>query len=313
MRFVICVVVSVTLAGCAARKVVNHAMPPLPGVVEVRPAGGVEQAPPQDSLRTFIAKVRELAAEARPEPRVPATTVEGSDRQLALMLAAAAAQPAPATFRAAAEEYRRLGILDTAHDYLVKALSMDAKDAATHDALARLWRDAGFPDLGLGDAYRALHYAPSSAVAHNTLGTILQALGFAAEARDQFQHAARLAPDAAYPLNNLCYAWTVEGRGDQAVPFCREAIRTDPRLVAARNNLGLAYAVAGNVGAAREAFAAQGDRARAQYNVGVMELARRRPADAIRAFREAQALRPSPAVAARLRQAESLQRNGGDD
>jgi Tfp pilus assembly protein PilF len=67
--------------------------------------------------------------------------------------------------------------VDKAHYYLVKALELAPKEAATHEAMARLWRDAGMPHLALGDAYRAVHYDPVSAPARNTLGTVFQALG----------------------------------------------------------------------------------------------------------------------------------------
>jgi tetratricopeptide (TPR) repeat protein len=305
--------VSLLFAGCAARTEIVHAVPPPPGIVQVRAGGGNESALPQDSLRTFMTKVRELAAEARPQPRVPATTIEGSDRRLGLALAAAAVRPAAETFRAVAEEYCRLGVLDTAHEYLNKALRIDPEDAATHEALARLWRDSGFPGLGLGDAYRALHYAPSSAPAQNTLGTLLQALGHHEAARDRYERALHFDPTAAYALNNLCYVMILEGRPEKAVPMCREALRRDPAMAAARNNLGVAYAASGDAFSAQNAFFSGGDHARAFYNVGIVELARRRPTYAIRAFLEAQAIRPSVAITARLREAERLQKSGGGD
>lgn len=312
MRIGVCVFVSLMFAGCAARTEIEHAVPPPPGIVDVRAGGSSESGPPPDSLKTFIAKVREVTAQARPQ-RAPATTIEGSDPRLIAALTAAALRPAIETFRAVAEEYCRLGVFDTAYEYLNKALRIDPQNGATHDALARLWRDAGFPGLALGDAYRALHYSPSSAAANNTLGTILQALGEREASRVRYQRALSLEPTAAYALNNLCYAWMLEGRADKAIPMCREAIRTDPGLTVARNNLGVAYAVAGDMHLAQEAFSAAGDRARASYNVGIMELARRRPGEAVKAFREAQALRPGVAVTARLHQAERLQKNGGDD
>src|SRR6185436_8159438 len=106
---------------------------------------------PADSLSTYMAKFREIAATAKPEGRIPVRTVEASDPTLAAALLAATAVPSPETYREVAQEYRRLHVSDRAFEYLARALKFDAKDAMTHDALARTWRDAGAPHLGVGD------------------------------------------------------------------------------------------------------------------------------------------------------------------
>jgi Flp pilus assembly protein TadD len=253
--------------------------------------------PPADSLETFMAKVRQLAVAARPN-RPAAATIEAQDPGLAAAVAAATFTPTPTTHRAAAHEYRRLGIADKAHQHLGAALALGPDDPATHDAIARLWRDTGFPHLALGDAYRALYFAPDSAVLHNTLGTILQALGQRQEARTRYERALQLDPTAAYALTNLCYGWVLDGRADKAIAACRHALQLEPGLVAAQNNLGLAYAVGGDLRAAREAFSASGDAARAFYNTGIVHLARREYGAALKAFRAAQSSRPGMRLAA---------------
>jgi Flp pilus assembly protein TadD len=261
----------------------------------------------RESLESFIAKVRHLAAQARPPQRTPVTHAEAADPGLAAALAAAAATPSPIAFRLVAEEYRRLGIADRAEKYLQDARALDPRDAATYDALARLWRDGGLPALALSDAYRAVFYAPDSAVVRNTLGTVLQALGRRKEAREQYEHVLRLEPAAAYALNNLCYGWILDRAPHKAEAACRAALKIDPALAAARNNLGLALAARGQLDAAREAFTDAGDRGTGLFNIGIVHMARHKYADAVSAFAAAQQARPSLRMAAvRAKQAGKL-------
>lgn len=251
-----------------------------------------------------MAKVRKLSQEARPQ-RNPSATVEGQDPMLAAALVAASARPSPETFRMVADEYHRLGVADRAHEYLNRALTLNPRDATTYDALARMWRDWGFPNLGLSDAYRAVYYAPAWAAARNTLGTIFQALGKRDLARAQYERALQLDPSADYALNNLCYGWILEGDNRRATAACLRALELNPGLTAASNNLGLAYAAAGDLDAARAAFDRSGDRPGALYNLGLAHLAKRRYADSVKAFQEAQAARPTMRLAGvRARQAE---------
>jgi Flp pilus assembly protein TadD len=310
VRGVACLLLCLGLIGCAGIRAPRLTPGPSNGGAS---SATIAAAPPQDSLETFMRKVRALSEEARP-PRVAATTVEGHDRRLAVALAAAAAQPSPETFRMVADEYHRLGVADRAHEYLNRALALNPRDAVTLDALARMWRDWGFAHLGLADAYRALYYAPSWAVARNTLGTIFQALGRRDLARVQYELALQLDPSAAYALNNLCYGWILEGDNRRAAAACLRALELDPGLTAASNNLGLAYAAAGDLEAARVAFDRSGDRPSALYNLGIAYLAKRRYSESVTAFQAAQAARPAMRLAAvRARQAEQQGSMAGGD
>jgi len=306
VRILILSVALVAAAGCAQRRFINVTPDrPSPDRTETSSAGA-----PADSLSAYMAKFRELAANARPEGRPAPRTVEGSDPALAAAVLAATAAPSPETYRNAAEEYRRLKVYDKAQDYLSRALRLDSKDATTHDAMARVWRDSGVPHVGLGDSYRAIYYAPRSAAAHNTLGTLFQAMGRRADARVQYEIAARLDPMAGYAHNNLCYGWVLEGDASRALQACRRALSLDPASPIAHNNAALAYALAGDMTAAREAFAHAG-RAAAAYNSGVVNLAMRNWDDASRDFLDALAADPSLRSAAmRARQAIDM-KNGG--
>ena len=271
---------------------------------------------PQERAQTSADEISSDAARP-PSPRLPPTTtasmIESIDPRLSAALQTAILTPSPATYRALAAEYKRLGIFDKAESYLTSARDLAPKDPATSDALARLWRDAGFARLGLADAQRAVSYAPQSPVVHNTLGTILQALGERSLAITEFERALALDPKAAYALNNLCYAWLLQGDPQRATAACNKALAIDPKMTAARNNLALAYAAAGQNGAARATFEAAGDPAAARYNQGIVHLAQKNYRSAVDAFAEAHKLRPSMTDAlARARQASALAASAGE-
>lgn len=309
MRLYVCLCVTMLVTGCAGRRV------PTPPVSDARPSGAETAVPAPEraaaapaaaqSLSTFIAKVRELSAQARP-PRQSPATIETTDDRLREALAVQLAAPSPEHLRAVAAEYKRLGIFDQAHTYLNRALLLSPTDSTTHDVMARLWRDSGFPALGLADAHRAVFYAPHSPEARNTLGTILQAMGHRQLAKAEYQRALALAPAASYALNNLCYVALLDGQAQDAVSLCRRALHSEPSLTPARNNLALAYASLGHREAANLEFEAAGDPAAALFNAGMLHMARTEYRDAVKAFAAAHALRPTMTQAlVRARQAAS--------
>ena len=182
VRLLVCLAVSLILGGCAGRRVPVSAGDRTGGAGQTAeatspssPLSASGTQAPTASIAEFIAKFRELSAQARP-PRQSIPTVEATDTRLREALAVQIAFPTPQHMRAVAAEYRRLNIVDRAHAYLSSALVADPTDPATYDALARLWRDAGAPQLGLADAHRAVYFAPDSPEARNTLGTVLQAM-----------------------------------------------------------------------------------------------------------------------------------------
>ena len=287
VRQIVVCAVAVAATSCAARRPEQ--------VPEPRPAPSHATAAQGDSLETFIGKVRTISS---PPARSSALTLEAQDPALAKALLLLEAAPSAARHRAVADAYLRLGISDQAHEHLSAAVKLEPRDAASWDRMARIWRDWGLPRLGLTDAYRAVHFAPASPAAHNTLGTILHALGRRAEARARFERVLQLDPTAAYALNNLCYTWTLDGQVRAAVAACQRALAIQPDLQPTRNNLGLAYAVGGSLDESERAFASGGEQARAHYNMGIVYLARRQHADAMKAFEAAQRERPEFGAAA---------------
>jgi tetratricopeptide (TPR) repeat protein len=239
-----------------------------------------------------------------PRQATLAPTIESTDAQLAAALLAASLAPSAEAFRRVGRAYRRVGVLDQAHEYFTRAVKVDPTDAASYEALARIWRDWGTPHLGLADAHRAVHYAPESPSAANTLGTVLQALGYTAEAKGWYGRALALDPRAWYALNNLCYAAIMTR--EVAIDMCRAAVDAAPDAKAPRNNLALAHAAAGDLDAASRWFRRAGDTAEAHYNYGVTLMGRGEYAQAVEAFRKALTKNPQHAQASiRIRQAES--------
>jgi len=232
-----------------------------------------------------------------------APTLESMDAQLSAALLEASVAPSASAFRRVGREYRRVGVLDQAHEYFTRAVKLDPADAVSYEALARIWRDWGTPHLGLADAHRAVHYAPDSPSAANTLGTLLQALGYNAEANAWYRRAVTLDPNAWYALNNLCYVAIMTR--ELAIDLCRAAVAAAPDAKAPNNNLALALAAAGDLDAASRWFRRAGDTAEAHYNVGVTLMGRGEYAQAMEAFRKALKTNPEHTLAAvRIRQAE---------
>lgn len=230
-------------------------------------------------------------------------TLESSDRALQSALLELAVAPTAEAHRHVANEYRRLGVLDAAHEHFTSAVEMDRSDAASYDALARIWRDWGVPKMALEDARRAVASAPRSATAANTLGTVFQALGEFSEAKRWYARALGLDSTAWYALNNLCYA-EIMTRESYALATCRKAVDAAPDAIIARNNLALAHAAAGDFGEAMRWFRRAADTATANYNYGIVMMSANSFREAEVAFHSALLADPGFTMAAsRARQA----------
>ena len=152
-----------------------------------------------------------------------AADAETADSRLQSALHAVQHAPTVATHLVAAEEYRRLGILDKAFDHLQHGAVLDQHNAGINDGLARIWRDWGLPGVGLSSAYRAVYSAPRAAVPRHTLGTLLYALGQRTEAERAFREAVSLDPLAWYSWQNLCSLAMADGRTHDAIALCQRA------------------------------------------------------------------------------------------
>jgi len=256
----------------------------------------IARMPERQSLDSYIAKVREASAAARPSASVT-TTIESSDPQLSAALTALAVSNTADAHRRVATEYRRVGVLDLAYKHLTDAIRLDSHDAAAYDGLARIWRDWGVPRLGLGDAYRAVALAPGSASAANTLGTLLEGVGETKSARQWYERALALNPKASYALVNICYSSIMLQRHD-AIDSCRRAVAQTPKSSLARNNLALAYVASGDFAHARAQFQYAGESSIAEYNIGIAYLSTHKYREALDAFQTVLKLDPSSLAAA---------------
>jgi Flp pilus assembly protein TadD len=223
-------------------------------------------------------------------PATPASnppTLETTNAGLGAALAALKHHPTANAYVAVGEAYLRLGVFDEAESNFQHALHIDSRSPAAAEDLARLWRDWGWPNLGLPYAYRALSAAPRSPAVENTLGTLLFALGDPEAARTHFQRAAALDPEAAYALNNLCYVALMLGEGGPAIARCQEALALSPDLASSRNNLALVYAAEGHIDQAADEFARSGDGPAADFNMGIVHMARHEYREAVALFQAA--------------------------
>ena len=251
------------------------------------------------STRTTSVNARVTAG--KPEAHQPARnapaagsfaqTIESTDGRLAAALLLARALPNADTYRQVAKEYRRVRVLDKAHEYFSSAVALDPTDAQSFDGLARIWRDWGTPHLGLGDAYRAVYHAPHSASSANTLGTLLQTLKRMEDAKGWYARAIVLDPNAWYALSNLCYAQVMTSEAT-ALATCERAVAAAPDSTVAQNNLALAHTAAGELEMAKKWFRRAGDPSVADYNYGIAMMATRAYKEAAAAFQEA--LRADP-------------------
>src|SRR5688500_17916426 len=222
-RLGLCAVAAVLAAGCGAHRLASSTVP-----VDKR-----QESRPSAPARTM------------------AVTIEATDSALSAALLKLRVFPSSAVAHSdVAREYRRLGVMDMAHEHFTRAVALDRTDAVSYEALARIWRDWGTPQLALADAYRAVHFAPDSASAANSLGTVLHRLHRVDIAMDWYARAISLDPQAWYALNNLCYAQVMTG-GVVARETCRRAVAAAPDANVAKNNLALAHTAAGDLTAAK--------------------------------------------------------------
>jgi len=247
--------------------------------------------PTADSLQHHMQQVKHVQTAAKPSGTF-GNTLESTDPHLAMALLVEAILPTPQNQLRVADEYRRLGILDSAYGHVSRALVKAPAFAAAHETLARIWRDWGLPAEGLGAAYRATYFDPASASAQNTLGTLLAALGRTADARHAYEKALTLDRRASYALNNLCYLEFRAGRLDDARMRCEAALQLTPEMSAAHNNLALVHAARGDIERARVEFLAAGTAAKAAYNLGIVHLAAGEYGRAADAFEEAISVQP---------------------
>jgi tetratricopeptide (TPR) repeat protein len=219
--------------------------------------------------------------------RADLATLESTEPALAGALAALRERPDAEGYLRAGETLAGLGVRDQALELLNTSVRLDGRNALAYEARARIWRDWGLPERALEDVKDAVRLAPQSPVVRNTAGTVFFALGQHAEARRYFGMALSLDPSAAYAANNLCYVAFLAGDLATAEARCRQALALSPDVAAARENLALIYAGVDMRLSEQELVAGAAGDAQVRYNLGILHLARREPAEALAAFEAA--------------------------
>ena len=184
--------------------------------------------PHAESLSDYMEKVRHLSA--RP---VRSGTSASRSRVCDPRLSGGAAArkrvlPTAENHLRVAQEYRRLGMLDTAYARLNRAVQQDPQLAEAHER----WRGSG----ATGDSRIRVSgppIAPSTTTRdrrapENTLGTILDALGQTRRRATRLRAGVSLDPTAAWAFNNLCYLELRSAVCREARARCEAALRLEP-------------------------------------------------------------------------------------
>ena len=226
--------------------------------------------------------------------------MESQDPALAAALFRITQARTPERLVAVGDRYYDLGIRDRAMEFYAETLRRDRQFVAALDGAARTLRDWGQLSEALGNAHRATYFAPGSPQAWNTLGTVLQALDRHEAAAQAYRRAIAADGTAVYARSNLCYLALIEGDMETALDQCRAALILDKGFAPARNNLGLLFAAAGDGTRASEMFTVAAGEAAGHYNTGLVLLAQREYAAAVRAFEAAYRIDPELAPAHRF-------------
>src|SRR6185503_11083448 len=187
-------------------------------------------------------------------------------------------------------------------DAVTEALRLDPADPGTRLALATLYSGTGRTDAAIEELHRVLEAQPSNDDAHRQLGDILAGRSRWEEAIAELRTAVDLRPKYGENLSHLGLALVGSGRYSDAIAVYRRLTELQPDTSRAFQRLGTAYHEIGNDEQAlanyRRALALGAD-ARAYTNIGSLELARGRMAEAAAAFAEAARLEPRNPIAQR--------------
>jgi eukaryotic-like serine/threonine-protein kinase len=191
-------------------------------------------------------------------------------------------------------------------DAVTEALRLDPADPGTRLALATLYSGTGRTDAAIEELRRVLEAQPSNDDAHRQLGDILAARSRWEEAIAELRTAVDLRPKYGENLSRLGLTLDASGRYAEAAAVYKRLVELQPGNPRALQRLGSAYEHMGQDDLALETFKralALAPDAKAYTNIGTIEFARGRHAEAAAAFAEAAKLEPRNPI---------VQRNLGD-
>lgn len=151
-----------------------------------------------------------------------------------------------------ARAYIQMGVPESAHEMLQRALTIDPKLAGAQAALGVLLDGEGKHHRAETAHRRAVELSPQSAVYRNNLGFCLYLQGRYREAVAVYERALELDAGDRRTHNNLGFAYGRLGDFDDAYAHFRLA----GTPAQAENNMGIALELAGQQDAARDRFRA---------------------------------------------------------
>jgi len=140
---------------------------------------------------------------------------------------------------------------------------------------------------------KALDLNPKFIGAHNRLAICLDKIGQHAEAENALRQAIKVNPKLAYLRNNLAFSLMAQKRWRDSERELRTALELKPAYQRARVNLGIVMSKLARRDEAFQQFQMVLGDARAHYNMGLLDKAGGRYAQAAESFRNAIALEPN--------------------
>ncbi len=140
---------------------------------------------------------------------------------------------------------------------------------------------------------KALDLNPKFIGAHNRLAICLDKIGQHAEAESALRRAIKVNPSLAYLRNNLAFSLMAQKRWRDSERELRAALQLKPDYQRARVNLGIVMSKLARRDEAFQQFQMVLGDARAHYNMGLLDKAGGRYAQAAESFRNAIALEPN--------------------
>ena len=140
---------------------------------------------------------------------------------------------------------------------------------------------------------KALDLNPKFLGAHNRLAICLDKIGQHTEAESAFRRAIKVDPKLAYLRNNLAFSLMAQKRWGDSERELHKALKLKPDYQRARVNLGIVMSRLARRDEAFQQFQMVLGDARAHYNMGLLDKAGGRYAQAAESFRNAIALEPN--------------------
>ncbi len=163
----------------------------------------------------------------------------------------------------------------------------------THFAAGQLLEEKKQIQKAIIQYRKALDLNPKFIGAHNRLAICLDKIGQHTEAESALRRAIKMNPNLAYLRNNLAFSLMAQKRWRDSERELRTALQLKPDYQRARVNLGIVMSKLARREEAFQQFQMVLGDARAHYNMGLLDKAGGRYAQAAESFRNAIALEPN--------------------